>query len=566
MSEEFLQNPLSLFDIRGKTAIVTGASGAFGALASKVLAGAGANVVLSAGNVAELKKVAAECEKLGGKTETVAMRPSSEANCDKIVDAAVKKFGSIDILVVASGQNKVSKIVDQKAEDFLDVMDANVTQSWLMARAAGRQMLKQGHGGKVILMSSARGLLGHPAGYTAYCASKSAVDGITKALGCEWGDTGITVNALGLTVFRSPLTQWMFEDTERSRDVRKGFLTRVPKGRLGEASDLAGPLLFLASKASDFYTGHILYADGGYTAGGAMPRIAVIGAGLMGHGIAQVFALAGHDVAIYDSFTANLDSAKARILGNLRDLGDDQSAVERVRPTADLAAAVRDADYVVEAVLEDLALKQKLFGEIERHVRPQTILASNTSVIPITKIMEGLRDRSRALGTHWWNPPYLVPLVEVIGTQWTSQQAIDWTIALHKAAGKMPVHVKKDVPGFVGNRLQHALWREAIALVENGICDAETVDTVVKASFGRRLAVLGPLENADLVGTDLTLAIHKTVLPDIDQRPGPSPYLEALAASGKLGFKSGEGFRSWSADEQAALRSKVLQHLKRARE
>jgi 3-hydroxybutyryl-CoA dehydrogenase len=297
-----------------------------------------------------------------------------------------------------------------------------------------------------------------------------------------------------------------------------------------------------------------------------MPRIAVIGAGLMGHGIAQVFALAGHDVSIYDSVTANLDSAKARILGNLRDLGDDQSAVERVRPTADLGAALRDADYVVEAVLEDLTLKQKLFGEIEQHVRPQTILASNTSVIPITKIMEDLRDRSRALGTHWWNPPYLVPLVEVIGTQWTSQQAIDWTIALHKAAGKMPVHVKKDVPGFVGNRLQHALWREAIALVENGICDAETVDTVVKASFGRRLAVLGPLENADLVGTDLTLAIHKTVLPDIDQRPGPSPYLEALAASGKLGFKSGEGFRSWSADEQAALRSKVLQHLKRARE
>jgi 3-hydroxybutyryl-CoA dehydrogenase len=294
-------------------------------------------------------------------------------------------------------------------------------------------------------------------------------------------------------------------------------------------------------------------------------RIAVIGAGLMGHGIAQVFALAGHDVTIYDPAAASLDSAKARILTNLKDLGDDQSAVERVRPVADLAAAVRDADYVVEAVLEDLALKQKLFVEIEQHVRAQTILASNTSVIPITKIMEGLRDRSRALGTHWWNPPYLVPLVEVIGTQWTSQQAIDWTIALHKAAGKMPVHVKKDVPGFVGNRLQHALWREAIALVEHGICDAETVDTVIKASFGRRLAVLGPLENADLVGTDLTLAIHQTVLPDIEHRRGPSPYLEALVAQKKLGFKSGEGFRKWSADEQAALRAKVLQHLKKAR-
>ena len=267
MSEDILKNPLSLFDIRGKTAIVTGATGAFGALAAKVLAGAGANVVLCANNAGELKKIAADCEKLGGKVETVAKRPSSEANCDAIVEAAVGKFGRVDILVVASGQNKVSKIVDQKPEDFLDVMDANVTQSWLIARAAGRQMLKQGQGGKVILMSSARGLLGHPAGYTAYCASKSAVDGITKALGCEWGDSGITVNALGPTVFRSPLTQWMFEDSDRSRDVRKGFLTRVPKGRLGEPSDLAGPLLFLASKASDFYTGHVLYADGGYTAG-----------------------------------------------------------------------------------------------------------------------------------------------------------------------------------------------------------------------------------------------------------------------------------------------------------
>jgi len=267
MSEDFLKNPLSLFDVRGKTAVITGATGAFGALAAKVLAGAGANVVIAASKAEELKKIAAECEKLGGKAEVVAKRPSSEANCDAIVKAAVDRFGRLDILVVASGQNKVSKIVDQSAADFLDVMDANVTQSWLMARAAGRQMLKQGQGGKVILMSSARGLLGHPAGYTAYCASKSAIDGITKALGCEWGDTGITVNALGPTVFRSPLTAWMYEDTERARDVRKGFLARVPKGRLGEPSDLAGPLLFLASRASDFYTGHILYADGGYTAG-----------------------------------------------------------------------------------------------------------------------------------------------------------------------------------------------------------------------------------------------------------------------------------------------------------
>jgi 3-hydroxybutyryl-CoA dehydrogenase len=297
----------------------------------------------------------------------------------------------------------------------------------------------------------------------------------------------------------------------------------------------------------------------------AQARITVIGAGLMGHGIAQVFALAGHDVTIYDSFEKTLATAKDRILANLKDLGDDQAAVNCVTPQGDLALAVRDADYVVEAVLEDLPLKQKIFAEIEKHVRPDTILASNTSVIPITSIMQGLEKRDRALGTHWWNPPFLVPLVEVIETQWTSAATVDFTMKLHAAASKKPAHVKKDVPGFIGNRLQHALWREAVSLVERGICDAETVDTVIKAAFGRRIAVLGPLENADMVGTDLTLAIHQNVLADIENRPGPSPYLEKLVKDGKLGFKTGEGFRKWSPEEQTALRAKVLQHLKKAR-
>lgn len=298
----------------------------------------------------------------------------------------------------------------------------------------------------------------------------------------------------------------------------------------------------------------------------AKARIAVVGAGLMGHGIAQVFALAGHGVTIHDPAPASLASVKSRIETNLRDLGDDVSAVDRVTPNAALAATVRDADFVVEAALEDLALKQKLFGEIEAAARPEAILASNTSVIPITAIMQGLHDRTRALGTHWWNPPYLVPLVEVIGTEWTSPAAIDFTMTLHKAVGKTPVHVKKDVPGFVGNRLQHALWREAISLVEHGICDAETVDTVIKASFGRRLAVLGPLENADLVGTDLTLAIHRIVLPAIESSTAPSPHLERLVAANKLGMKTGEGFRAWTSDQQAALRKRVLNHLKQARQ
>ncbi|MDR3515858.1 MAG: SDR family oxidoreductase [Azospirillaceae bacterium] len=264
---DFLQNPLSLFSVRGKVAIVTGASGAFGALASEVLAGAGAKLVLAAGKADALGAVADRCRARDTEVEALNIRPSSESACDALVAAAVTRFGRVDILVVASGKNDVAKAVDMSPARFLDVMDANVTQSWLIARATARQMLAQGTGGKIVLMSSARGLLGHPAGYTAYCASKSAIDGMTKALGCELGDSGITVNAIAPTVFRSDLTAWMYEDNDRAREVRKGFLSRVPKGRLGEPQDLAGPLLFLASAASDFYTGHILYADGGYTAG-----------------------------------------------------------------------------------------------------------------------------------------------------------------------------------------------------------------------------------------------------------------------------------------------------------
>lgn len=291
--------------------------------------------------------------------------------------------------------------------------------------------------------------------------------------------------------------------------------------------------------------------------------VAVIGAGLMGHGIAQVFAVAGHPVTIYDPSAAALDKVVGRIAANLELLGKDMAAAHRVAPRATIKDAVKGASFIVEAAPEDLAIKQAIFAEIEADAAPDATLASNTSVIPITAIMGKLKRRERALGTHWWNPPYLVPLVEVIGTAWTSSAVIERTIELHRSVGKTPVYVQKDVTGFIGNRLQHALWREAISLVENGVCDAETVDIVVKASFGRRLAVLGPIENADLVGTDLTLAIHKTVLPDIDRRSEPSPYLEKLVSEGRLGFKSGEGFRTWTAKQQSDLLAQVTEHLKK---
>jgi NAD(P)-dependent dehydrogenase (short-subunit alcohol dehydrogenase family) len=257
----------SLFDVRGKSAVIVGATGAFGKVACATLGSAGARLTVAAGNAEELAHLNEELQEAGVQTVCVAKRSNHEADAEAIAAAAVAAFGGIDILVVASGMNDVSPIVAMAPERFDKVMQANVDGAWLIARAVGGRMIAQGRGGKVVFTSSARGKLGHPAGYSAYCASKSAVDGLTKALGCEWGKHGITVNALAPTVFRSPLTAWMFADDDNAQKVRSGFLSRVPLGRLGEPEDLAGPLLFLCSRASDFHTGHIVYADGGYTAG-----------------------------------------------------------------------------------------------------------------------------------------------------------------------------------------------------------------------------------------------------------------------------------------------------------
>ena len=295
---------------------------------------------------------------------------------------------------------------------------------------------------------------------------------------------------------------------------------------------------------------------------GRKERIAVIGAGLMGHGIAQVFAVAGHDVKVYDAQTAAIGSLRSRVAGNLEKLGLPPGAEARVSGYQTIAETVGDADFVVEAAPEKVELKHAIFAELIMHAPRDAILASNTSVIPITQIRGDLETPDRILGTHWWNPPFLMPLVEVVGTDKTAPDVIARSIALLESVGKTAVHVKKDVAGFVGNRLQHALWREAIAIITEGIADARTVDTVVKASFGRRLAVLGPIENADLVGTDLTLDIHNVVLEHLNRDAGPSPYLRELVADGKLGMKSGEGFRTWTAEEADQLRNDVYRYLK----
>jgi NAD(P)-dependent dehydrogenase (short-subunit alcohol dehydrogenase family) len=260
-------NPETLFDVRGKSAVVIGATGAFGQVVCATLGNSGALLTITAGNKDKLEALESELAEAGVTVTSVAKRPNTETDCAAIIEAAVAAHGGVDILVVASGVNDVAPIVEMSPDRFRSVMLANVEGAWLIAQAAGRQMIKQNKGGKVVFTSSARGKLGHPAGYSAYCTSKSAVDGMTKALGCEWGKHAITVNAIAPTVFRSPLTAWMFADDEKAVATREGFLARVPIGRLGEPEDLAGPLLFLCSRASDFHTGHIIYADGGYTAG-----------------------------------------------------------------------------------------------------------------------------------------------------------------------------------------------------------------------------------------------------------------------------------------------------------
>lgn len=296
-------------------------------------------------------------------------------------------------------------------------------------------------------------------------------------------------------------------------------------------------------------------------------NIAVIGGGLMGHGIGLIMARAGHNVAVSDPVQDTRLTLLSRMTDSLKIIGatDDElpSIIGRVTVHETLREAAFNADIVFEAAPEKLDLKRAIFAELESCVPDHCILASNTSVIQISKIMSELETNHRAVGTHWWNPPHMIPLVEVVKTEWTESTVADEMLALLHDAGKTPVMVEKDVPGFIGNRLQHALWREAISLVENGICDAKAVDTVIKASFGRRLAVLGPLENADLVGADLSLDIHENVLFDLESRKGPSPYLEQLVKDGKLGMKSGEGFHKWSEQEANEVRERVNTHLKK---
>ena len=252
-----------LFDLTGKSALITGGTGALGSMAAKALAGAGAGVTLAGGNREKLDALVKEINTGGCKAYGVNLRPDSEENVDTMIKAACDNGGGLDILVVASGFNKPGNSQQASMADFDSVMDANVRQTFLVCKAAGKVMMDAGNGGKMVITSSVRGLVATN-NSIAYCTSKAATDMLTKCFSAEFAPSGITVNAIAPTVFRSELTAWLFAENGPGADARQGVLKRLPVGRLGEPSDFVGSLIFLSSPASDFMTGHVMYVDGGF--------------------------------------------------------------------------------------------------------------------------------------------------------------------------------------------------------------------------------------------------------------------------------------------------------------
>ena len=284
----------------------------------------------------------------------------------------------------------------------------------------------------------------------------------------------------------------------------------------------------------------------------------------MGHGIAYIFAAAGKRVSIYDPDKLALSSVVGRISEIFELLEQPPYELDNIYIFEKMENAIEQAEVVIEAIPEKLELKKALFEQLILKTPQETILATNTSGIPIEQIAKNTKEPQRILGTHFWNPPHLVPLVEVIQSHFTDPKIIQRIMVLLTSAGKTAVHVKKDIPGFIGNRLQHALKREAISLVENGICDAETVDLVVKEGFGKRLSVMGPLENSDLVGLNLTLDIHKFLLSDLDRSTGPQKLLQNKVQAGELGMSVGQGFRSWTPEKAREAKLRMWQYLVKA--
>lgn len=285
-------------------------------------------------------------------------------------------------------------------------------------------------------------------------------------------------------------------------------------------------------------------------------NLLICGGGMMGKGIAQVFSVKKDlEINIYDKFDIDIHDGIRKNMQALKEKGimDEKEINERlsrIKFIKDINSdAVKNADMVIECVVEVMETKQDLFAELEKICREDAIFCTNTSVMSPTEISKNLIRKERFIGTHFWNPAYLIPLVEIVKSDYSKDEIANQVYDILKEVGKKPVICKKDVPGFIANRMQHALWREAVYIVEKGIADAKTVDEAVKYSFGLRLPQLAPMENIDMVGTDLTYNIHNYVLKHLCDSHESSPLLKELCEKGKLGFKSKEGFQTWTEEE-----------------
>jgi 3-hydroxybutyryl-CoA dehydrogenase len=302
-------------------------------------------------------------------------------------------------------------------------------------------------------------------------------------------------------------------------------------------------------------------------------RIAVVGAGLMGHGIAQEFALAGYQVRLHDLSDERLRTALTDIRANLQKLSSlDRLEPARIDPvlagitvSTDLGRTVSGAELVIEAIVEELGAKHALLRSLNGLCGGETIIASNTSSFMPSRLAEAVSFPDRLLVAHYFNPPYLIPLVEIVPGPDTSHETVMTMVGLLQKVGKQPVVLRKEATGFVGNRLQFALFREALAIVAQGIADPAAVDQVVRFGFGRRLAAAGPFEVFDLAGLDTILAVATQIFPELDTAdPTGQPVLELLSrkvAEGNLGVKSGRGFHEWTAQKADELKSRLTRAL-----
>lgn len=292
-------------------------------------------------------------------------------------------------------------------------------------------------------------------------------------------------------------------------------------------------------------------------------RVAVIGLGTMGHGIAQAFACAGCTVTGFDDLQSARDALHERVRSNLVefsragliDAGDIESILQRISVASSERDAIEDAEFVTEAIVEDLAIKQELFARMEQSVSNDTILASNSSTFPISQSGARLERPERAVVTHWFNPPHIVPTVEVVGGPQTSEATIETALALLRRAGKLAIRINQELPGFLVNRVQVAVQREVWDLLDRGVASAEDIDTAIRGSMGFRLAALGPLMIHDFGGLDIQAAVFRNLAPDIASGPDVPGVVRQHVDNGDFGHKTGRGFYEYPPAHAEAVRS-----------